>query len=148
MSSVPYIFYIFYRFLFLKKVPFLPTFFVIVNRLIFGAYIPASCVLGKGTKFGYGGSGVVIHARAILGDNCTIGPAVTIGGRSREYGVPVIGNNIFVSGGAKILGNVSVGDGSIIGANAVVIKDVPPYCIAAGVPAKIIRTDIKSSEYI
>lgn len=122
--------------------------FVVINRIIWGAYIPASCVIDKGTKFGYGGSGVVIHARAVIGKNCNISPCVTIGGRSRRYEVPVIGENVFIGGGAKVLGNIKIGDNVVIGANAVVIHDVPDNCIVAGIPAKIIRTNIKVEDYV
>ncbi len=102
--------------------------------------------VGGGTKFGYGGIGVVIHARAVLGKNCSIAPNVTIGGKSRWYEVPVIGDNVHISGGAKILGPIRIGNNVTIGANAVVVKDVPDNCIVAGVPAKIIKTNVNPEE--
>lgn len=126
----------------------IPTILLYLNRILWGAYIPPSCLIGSKTKFGYGGSGVVIHNRVKIGKNCIINPGVTIGGRSRIYEVPEIGDNVFIAGGAKILGNVKVGDNVIIGANAVVIDNVPDNCIVAGIPAKIIRTDINPKEYI
>lgn len=82
---------------------------MVVNRLIFGAYIPPSCVIGKGAKFSYGGSGVVIHSRVSIGLNCVIGTGVTIGGRgrhSRDAGAPVVGDNVFIATGAKVLGPI------------------------------------------
>lgn len=119
-----------------------------INRILFGAYIPPSCNIGKGSRFGYGGSAVVIHARAIIGKNCLISPAVTIGGRSRIYDVPVIGDNVFIGGGVKVLGNVKIGNNVVIGANAVVIHDIPDNCIVAGIPAKIIKTNINVEDYV
>lgn len=96
----------------------------------------------KGTKFAYGGIGVVIHARAVVGRNCMIGQGVTIGGKSGWYEVPVIGDNVEIHAGARVLGPVKIGDNVIIGANAVVVKDVPDNCVVAGVPARIIKDNM------
>jgi len=109
--------------------------------------VPASCVIGRGTKFGYGGIGLVIHSRVVIGKDCLIGQCVTIGGKSGWFEVLVLGNNVEVSAGAKILGPIIIGNNVIIGANAVVVKDVPDNCIVAGVPAKIIRENVNISEY-
>lgn len=103
------------------------------------SFIPASAQIGEGTVFGYKGIGVVLHKRAVIGKNCIIGTNVTIGGKSGHYQVPNIGDNVDVSTGAKILGPVTVGDGCVIGANAVVIKDCPPHTVWAGVPARCIK---------
>ena len=83
--------------------------------------------------------GIVIHRRVVIGDNCEIAQHVTIGGRSGHADVPVIGNQVFIGAGAKVLGPIRIGDGAIIGANAVVLKDVPPLAVVAGVPARIIK---------
>lgn len=83
--------------------------------------------------------GVVIHSRAVIGENCTIAQQVTIGGRSGIFNVPIIGNNVYLGAGCKVLGDVHVGDNVVIGANAVVIHDVPENAIVAGVPAKVLR---------
>ena len=109
---------------------------------LFGAKI------GKGVRFAYGGSGVVIHARASIGDNCIIGPCSTVGGRSRIYNVPKIGNNVYIGGGSKILGDVTIGDNVVIGANAVVLKNVADNCIVAGIPATVIKKDIDIKDYV
>lgn len=130
------------------RIPLLPKICMVINRIIFGAYIPPSCQLGSGTRFGYGGSGVVVHARAVVGRNCLIGPGVTIGGRSKEYNVPRLGDNVYVAGGAKVLGPIVLGDNVVIGANAVVISDIPSECIAVGVPAKVIREGIDPKDYV
>lgn len=87
------------------------------------SFIPASAQIGEGAVFGYKGIGVIVHKRAVIGKNCIIGTNVTIGGKSGHYLVPRIGDNVDISTGAKILGPITVGDGCVIGANAVVIKD-------------------------
>lgn len=129
------------------RIPVLPRFIWKLNYLLFNSSVPASVVIGKGTKFGYGGIGVVIHSRAIIGKNCVIGQNVTIGGKSGWYEVPIIGDNVDISAGARIIGPVRVGNNVIIGANAVVVKDVPDNCIVAGIPAKIIKENISIEDY-
>lgn len=122
-----------------KNIPILPQIFTLLIFLIYNSKVPASAKIGKGTKLAYGGIGVVIHNRAVIGQNTMIGTQVTIGGRSGHYEVPVIGNNVDIATGAKILGPIRIGDNAIIGANAVVINDVPSKAVVAGVPAKIIK---------
>ena len=100
-----------------------------------------------GTKFAYGGIALVIHSRAIIGKNCIVGQCVTIGGRSRHYDVPKIGDNVYIGAGAKILGPITVGNNSVIGAGAVVLKDVPENSIIVGIPAKVIKTNINSKDF-
>ena len=82
------------------------------------------------------GFATMIAAKSI-GENCWINQQVTIGYTGK--GCPVIGNNVMVTCGAKVLGNITVGDGAVIGANAVVVKDVEPGAVMGGVPAKVIR---------
>lgn len=150
MSRLPYYFYKLYHFLYIIKIPILPKVFMFINRIIFGAYIPPSCQIGYGGRFAYGGSGVVIHGKAVIGSRCTIGTGVTIGGRgshSKEKHPPIIGNNVYISSGAKILGSIVIGNNCIIGANAVVIKDVADNSVVAGVPARVIGINENSEEY-
>jgi serine O-acetyltransferase len=130
------------------RIPLLPKLFMLINRIVFGAYIPASCEIGKGSKFAYGGSGVVVHARAKLGQNCTIGLCSTVGGRSKIYNVPVLGDNVYVGGGAKVLGDIRIGSNVVIGANSVVLKSVPDNCVVAGIPAKIIRENVDPKDFV
>lgn len=118
---------------------FLPKLIYYIQYILFNCSIPGSCKIGRGTKFGYGGIGVVIHARAVIGKDCIIGQNTTVGGRSGHYEVPVIGNNVEICAGARVLGPITIGNNVIIGANAVVIKDIPDNAVVAGVPAKIIR---------
>ena len=83
------------------------------------------------------GFATIISAREI-GQNCWINQQVTIG-YSNDTDSPTLGNNVVIHAGAKVIGSVRVGDNSIIGANAVVVKDVPENCTVVGVPAYIVR---------
>jgi serine O-acetyltransferase len=119
----------------------------LVYRVVLGAVVPASAEIGRDTCLGYGGLGVVIHARAVIGENVVVGPHVIIGGRSGHHEVPVIEDDVFIGTGAKILGPVRVGAGSVIGAGAVVVRDVPPRSVVAGVPARVIRSDVDVRDF-
>lgn len=129
------------------KIPIIPKIIKGVIFLLYNSIVPYECSIGKYTKLGYGGIGVVIHSKAIIGENVMIGPQVTIGGRSNNPNVPRIGSNVFIGAGAKILGDVVIEDNVIIGANAVVIHSVPKNSIVAGNPAKIIKSNIDIFEY-
>jgi serine O-acetyltransferase len=83
------------------------------------------------------GFATIIAARSI-GENCWINQQVTVG-YSNENDLPTIGNNVTINAGAKVIGNVLVGNNSKIGANAVVVKDVPPDCTVVGIPAYIVK---------
>lgn len=125
--------------LYRNKIPILPKFIKLVCFVIYNSNIPYECVLGKGTQFAYSGIGVVLHKRTVIGENCMIGAQVTVGGKSGHYKVPVIGDNVYLATGAKILGPITIGSNVTVGANAVVIHDVPDNCVVAGIPAKIIK---------
>ena len=140
-------FHYFANLLYIKKVPILPKIIYYVQFLLFNSSVPYKCTIGKDTKFAYGGIGVVIHERAIIGHNCMIGQGITIGGKSKEYEVPKIGNYVYISSGVRIIGNVTVGNNVIIGANSVVTKDISDNCIVAGVPAKILKENINIDDY-
>ncbi|MEY8349326.1 serine acetyltransferase [Bacillus cereus] len=130
------------------KIPIIPKVITYIIRLIFGCFIPSTAVIGKGTKIGYGGIGIVIHSRSIIGENCVINSGVTIGGTSKKFDVPELGDNVYVGTGAKIIGPVKIGDNVVIGANAVVTKDIPSNCMVVGIPARIIKKDIDITKYI
>lgn len=130
------------------NIPFLPKIVNGLIRFIHNSAIYSETKIGNGTLLGYGGIGVVIHKRAVIGTNCMIGSNVTIGGRSKSVNVPIIGDNVYISTGAKVLGDIKVGSNSVIGANAVVICDVPSNTIVAGIPAKVIKTNINPKDYI
>jgi serine O-acetyltransferase len=103
-----------------------------------GVSLPAHARIGKGFYIGHFGN-IIIHPDTVMGERCSISHGVTIGvlGGDRQ-GVPRIGNDVYIGCGAKILGPVTIGDGAIIGANAVVLADVPAGATAVGVPARII----------
>ena len=102
--------------------PVLPKLMWKLQYLLFNSSVPGSCKIGEGTKFGYGGIGLVIHARAEIGKNCVIGANVTIGGKSGWWEVPIIGDNVEISAGSRIIGPVRIGDNVVIGANTVVLR--------------------------
>ncbi len=129
----------------MHRIPFIPKLVTLLIFLIYNSKVPYQARIGKGTKLGYGGIGVVIHSESVIGRNCSVGQQVTIGGGNSRYpGVPVIGDNVHMHKGAIIYGGITVGDNAEIGANAVVNKPVPDNAVVAGVPAKIIR--IKDAE--
>jgi serine O-acetyltransferase len=121
------------------KVPVLPRIIFYIVRILFGGHVPYTATIGSGTSFGCGALGVVLHPHTVIGENCVIAQNVTIGGRSMFREVPRLGNNVFVGTGAKILGPVKIGDKVKIGANAVVIRDVPSNSTVVGVPARIVK---------
>ena len=134
-----YYFYSIANFLYRKKIPFIPKLIKLFIFLIYNSSIPYECKIGKGSRFGYSGIGVVLHKNCKIGKNVMIGTNVTVGGRSGLKDVPIIGDNVYIGTGAKILGPITIGSKVTIGANAVVIKSIEDGAIAAGIPAKIIR---------
>ena len=96
--------------------------------------------IGKGVFIDHG-SGVVIGETAIVGDDVTIYQGVTLGGTSLEHVKrhPTIGSRVIIGSGAKVLGNIEIGNDSRIGANAVVTKSVPDHSVVVGVPGQVIR---------
>ncbi|MFH1513413.1 MAG: serine O-acetyltransferase [Bacillota bacterium] len=87
------------------------------------------------------GDGVVIGETAVIGDDVTIYQGVTLGGTGKDVGKrhPTIGNGVTIGAGAKVLGPITIGDHSKIGAGAIVLKDVPPYCTVVGNPGRIVK---------
>lgn len=104
---------------------------------IFAVDINPAARIGIGIMMDHA-TGIVIGETAVVGDNCSILQSVTLGGTGKETGDrhPKIGANVLLSVGAKVLGNITVGDCSRVGAGSVVLKDVPPRRTVAGVPAK------------
>ncbi len=132
------------HFLWKCKVPFFPRAFSQLTRWMTGVEIHPGARIGKGLFIDHG-MGVVVGETAVIGDNVTLFQGVTLGGTGKEQGKrhPTIGNNVVVGTGAKVLGNITVGDNSYIGANAVVIRDVPPNSTVVGVPGHVTRQDGK-----
>ena len=106
---------------------------------IFSVDINPATRMGRGIMLDHG-TGIVIGETAVVGDNCSILQNVTLGGNGKETGDrhPKIGKNVLLAAGAKILGNIKVGDCSKIAAGSVVLNDVPANKTVAGVPAKIV----------
>lgn len=124
--------------LYIKKRRLIPKIIYRFNRVIFSCDIPPKTEIGEGTLFSHSGLGVVVNEEAIIGKNCRILQNVTIGGRG-DHGVPTIEDNVTIGACACIIGGVTVGHDSVIGAHAVVLKDVPPYSVVVGNPAKVIK---------
>lgn len=118
------------------KVAYLALFKLV--EITTGISLPSNARIGRGFYIGHFG-GIIVHPDTIMGERCAISQGVTIGvlGGARP-GVPRFGNDVYIGAGAKILGPVTVGDGAVIGANAVVLEDVPAGATAVGVPARII----------
>lgn len=108
-----------------------------------GIEIHPGASIGSGLFIDHG-MGVVIGETAEIGNDCTIYHGVTLGGTGHQKGIkrhPTIGNNVLIGAGAKLLGPFKVGDNSMIGANAVVLTDVPKNATVVGVPGKVVRID-------
>jgi serine O-acetyltransferase len=106
-------------------------------QVITGIELPCEVAVGKNFRIDHFG-GIIISGFASFGDNCVIRDGVTVGLRRVDDPVaPQIGNNVDIGTGAKVLGGITVGDNVVIGANAVVLEDVPSNSIAVGVPARI-----------
>lgn len=100
-------------------------------------WLDSSCNIGAGLFIQHGFSSIIM---ADMGENCWINQQITIGYKDKS-GRPQLGDNVRVTAGAKVLGNIKVGNNVTIGANAVVVKDVPDNCVVVGIPAYIINRD-------
>lgn len=132
------------HFLYNMRLFFLARYISQLIRFATGIEIHPGARIGKRFFIDHG-MGVVIGETAIVGDDVLIYQGVTLGGTGLEKGKrhPTIGSNIVIGAGAKVLGNITVGDNSYIGSNAVVIKDVPPNSTVVGVPGRITKQDGK-----
>ena len=114
----------------------------ILARFLTGIEIHPGATIGKRFFIDHG-MGVVIGETTIIGDDCQLFQGVTLGGvGTGEHKVkrhPTLCNNVMISAGAKIIGDVTIGDNSIVGASSVVLKDVPPNCTVVGVPGRIVK---------
>ncbi len=107
-----------------------------------GIEIHPGAQIGKGFFVDHG-HGVVIGETAVIGDNVTIYQGVTLGGTGKEKGKrhPTLEDGVMVSVGAKILGNITIGENSKIGAGSVVLSDVPPNSTVVGIPGRVVKSD-------
>ena len=108
-----------------------------LGKLISGIEVDHGAVIGEGTVFIHG-NGIVIGPGSVIGSNCKIFHQVTIGTQDGTA-YPVLGNDVVIYPGAKVIGAITIGDRAIIGANAVVTKNVGPDETVAGNPAVVVR---------
>jgi len=123
-------------------IPFLPRLISQIARFFTGIEIHPGAQIGRSLFIDHG-MGVVIGETSIVGDNVTLYQGVTLGGTGKETGKrhPTLGDNIVVGTGAKILGNITVGNNSYVGANAVVLRSVPANSTVVGVPGHVTKQD-------
>ena len=130
------------HFFYLLKLGFLAKALSLLNFFLFGIEIAVRCPIGKGLFLPHT-QGTVIGAWSI-GENVTIFQGVTLGAREVDFSYrkssrPTVGDNVTIGSGAKILGGLTLGSGSKVGANAVVLNDIEPGMLAVGVPAKVLK---------
>jgi serine O-acetyltransferase len=127
-----------FHWFYVRGIPTQPIRFIVerLTEITTGISIPAQAQIGKGLRIHHFGD-IIMHSKVVMGEGCTIYHGVTLGDRGGWGGAPCIGNHVLIGAGAKILGDVTIGDYCWIGANAVVTMSVPPRCLAVGVPAVI-----------
>ena len=130
------------HFLYKIHIPILPRLFAQVARFFTGVEIHPAAKIGRGVVIDHG-MGVVIGETSEIGDGVLIYQGVTLGGVSLNKGKrhPTIGNNVTIGAGAAVLGPIKVGDGSVVGSGAVVVKSVPPGCTVVGIPGKVVNLE-------
>ena len=126
------------------RIPLLPRYIASLSRSWTGIEIDPGATIGSGVFIDHG-MGVVIGETSEIGDGCTIYQGVTLGGTSlqRTKRHPTLGRNVTVGAGAAVIGAITVGDGAKVGANSVVVKDVPPNATVVGIPARVVLQDGK-----
>ena len=130
------------HFFFKNKLFFLARVISQVSRFFTGIEIHPGAVIGRRFFIDHG-MGVVIGETCIIGDNVTIFQGVTLGGTGKESGKrhPTLEDNVLVATGAKVLGSITIGEGSKVGAGSVVLKTVPPNSTVVGIPGKVVIQD-------
>jgi serine O-acetyltransferase len=133
-----------------KRIPILPLIFTRTIQILYGIDISPNADLGPGIVIVHG-VGIVIGSSSKIEGDCCIYHGVTLGEKAMAWegvkpkdGHPHLEKAVMIGAGAKILGPINVGYSSIIGANSVVIKDVPPHSVAVGLPAKVVSRCEKS----
>ncbi len=132
-----------YRFahrLYKWNIPLIPRMISYLTRIITGIEIHPAAKIGRRFFIDHG-DGVVIGETTVIGNDVLIYQQVTLGGTGKESGKrhPTLGNKVIVGAGAKVLGNIAIGDNVRIGAGSVVIEDVPPHSTVVGVPGRIVH---------
>jgi len=130
------------EFLYWHHLGHLAKIFSMLNVVIFGIEVSPKVEIGGGLFLPHT-VGTVIGAERI-GENVTIMQGVTLGSKEPDLGFtlstrPIIGNHVLIGAGAKVIGRVTVGDYAKIGANAVVVHDIPAHAVAVGIPAQVIK---------
>lgn len=111
------------------------------TQIVTGIELPCEVQVGRNFVIDHFG-GVIVSGHARFGDNCRIRNGVVVGLKNTDTpAAPIIGNNVDIGAGAKILGSIRIGNNVTIGANAVVLNDVPDNSIAVGIPARIVSKD-------
>jgi serine O-acetyltransferase len=130
--------------LYVAKVPLVPRLLSEVVHRVTGIDIHPGATIGQGFFIDHG-TGVVIGGTAIVGNGVTIYQGVTLGGTSlqRTKRHPTLGRNFTVGSGAAVIGAIHIGDGAKIGANSVVVKDIPPNATVVGIPGRVVLLDGK-----
>lgn len=95
--------------------------------------------VGKGLTIWHWGP-IIIGGKSKLGENCVLRPPILLGHKTSDAPAPIVGDNVEINSGAKLIGAITIGDDVIIGANAVVTHDIPSHSIITGIPAKVIKT--------
>jgi len=113
-----------------------------ISEVLTGIELPCEATLGRRFRIDHFG-GIVISGDAVFGDDCVIRNGVTVGLKHTGHrGAPILGNRVDIGSGAKILGTIRIGDDVSIGANAVVLVDVPSNSVAVGIPARVLPRKI------
>jgi len=125
------------------KIPFLPRYISYLTRIITGIEIHPKAQIGNRFFIDHG-EGVVIGETTIIGDDVLIYQQVTLGGIGSEHGKrhPTIGNGCIIGAGAKVLGNITLGENVRVGAGSVVLEDVPENCTVVGIPGRIVQQKV------
>lgn len=128
---------------------FLLMFLIVWQKLIevvTGIHLPYSAEIGEGLYIGHF-SHVILSSDVVMGCNCQLSQGVTIGvsGRGEQRGSPVIGDRVYFGENATVAGKIRIGNDAVIGANSLVVCDVPEACTVVGVPAQIIVQQIDES---
>src|SRR5450631_1596092 len=110
----------------------------VISEILTGIELPCEVTLGRRLRIEHFG-GIIISGDAVFGDDCVIRNGVTVGLKHTGHrGSPTLGDRVDIGAGAKILGPIHIGNDVSIGANAVVLTDVPPNCVAVGIPARVL----------
>lgn len=128
-------------------IPLIPRIISYITRIITGIEIHPAAKIGRKFFIDHG-EGVVIGETTIIGDEVLIYQQVTLGGTGKEHGKrhPTLGDNVIVGAGAKILGNITIGNGTRIGAGSVVVDDVPEHSTVIGVPGRVVQRHFINEE--